>query len=272
MASSGQLPHIRQGKSQSAATSMLAAIERFFGQQSRNINTGEQAVSLASGSALALWGLGRRDLPGLLIAGVGAGLIYRGATAHCPVYETLDIDTATQTERRIARQGVHVVQSYSINKPRGELYAFWRDFANLPRIMSHLESVQVLDDRTSHWVTTAPRLAGGTVEWDAEITADEPNRRIAWQSLPDAEVNHRGSVEFQDAPGDRGTTVRVELDYRPPAGQLGRLASWLAGESPEQQIREDLRDFKRVMEAGEVPTVLGQPHGSCLGLGKLRSS
>lgn len=255
-----------------ASQALVSAAERLFGEQQSNVASGEKVVSLAAGAILALQGLARRDLVGLAIAGVGGALIYRGATGHCPLYQALEINTASDAEQRAEKQGLHLVQSYSINKPREELYAFWRQLENLPRIMSHLESVRVVDDRRSHWTATAPRVAGGKVEWEAEIIADEPNRRIAWRSSADAAVSHQGSVEFSDAPGDRGTIIRVELDYRPVGGQLGRLAAWLSGESPEQQIREDLRNFKRVMEAGEVPTILGQPHGSCLGLGMLRSS
>lgn len=229
-----------------------------------NVGSKERIASGAAGSALALLGLARRDLPGLLIAGLGGALIYRGATGHCHLYETVGLDTASRQEKeRQAHRGIHVTQSSLIDRTAEELYTWWRDFANLPRIMTHLESVRVLDDRRSHWVATAPRLAGGRVEWDAEITADEPNARIQWRSLPGSDVEHRGEVRFAAALGDRGTVVSVVLDYLPPAGQVGRWAAKLFGEEPEQQIRDDLRNFKRLMEAGEIVTTSGQPHGAC---------
>jgi uncharacterized membrane protein len=272
MESTGQRSQSNQANMATASPAVTNAFERFFAGRATNVGSGEQAVSLAAGAFLALGGLARRDVAGWLIAGVGGALLYRGATGHCPLYQALEVNTASEAAQQEAKkQGLHLVQSYSINKPREELYRFWRNLENLPKIMSHLESVRVLDDRRSQWTASAPQIAGRTVEWEAEITADEPGRRISWQSSANSAVSHQGTVEFSDAPGDRGTLIRVSLDYRPIGGQLGRLAAWFSGESPEQQIREDLRNFKRAMESGEVPTILGQPHGSCLGLGLLRS-
>jgi uncharacterized membrane protein len=209
-------------------------------------------------------------LPGLLVAAVGGALVHRGATGHCHAYDALNIDTTASDSKERSTQGIHVVRTTLIGKSPEELYKHWRDFENLPNIMSHLESVEILDEDRSHWTATAPAITGGTVEWDAEIIDDVPNERIAWQSLPDADVDNRGIVQFIRAPGNRGTMVRVELEYRPPAGRLGGWVAKLFGESPDQQIREDLRRFKRVMEVGEVPTIEGQPHGNCYGFGRLR--
>jgi uncharacterized membrane protein len=235
-----------------------------------NVGAIERKVSLAAGSILALLGIARRDLPGLLIAGVGGGLLYRGATGHCHTYEALGIDTANEDDKQQDAQGFHVVHSCLVRKSPQELYERWRKLENLPGIMSHLESVEVRDDRRSHWVATAPAIAGGKVEWDAEIVEDVPNERIAWQSLPGSYIENRGSVQFIKMPGDRGTAIRVELDYQPPAGMIGKWIAKLFGEAPDQQIREDLRTFKRMMEVGEAITTDGQPHGSCMGLGMLR--
>jgi uncharacterized membrane protein len=224
-------------------------------------------VSAAAGAFLLLQGVRRRDLAGLLIAGAGGALALRGATGHCMMYEALDVDTARVHGRGQPSDdhGTRIAQSLLINKSPEELYAYWRNFENLPNIMTHLESVRVLENGRSHWVATAPRIAGGKVEWDAEITADEPYSRIAWRALPGGDVEHRGTIKFTLAPGDRGTNVRVVLEYHPPAGQLGRWIAKIFGEEPEQQIRDDLRNFKRIMEVGQIPTVTGQTHGSCTG-------
>ena len=236
-----------------------------------NVSSSERAVSVAAGSILALLGVVRRDLTGLLIAGVGGALIYRGGTGRCPLYSALDIDTAADEAQerpaKLAENGIHVSESFLFDRPAEELYDYWRKLENLPRIMSHLESVSVLDERRSHWVAKAPAIAGGKVEWDAEITDEQPNQLIAWRSLPGADVDNAGSVRFTPALGDRGTNVRVELSYLPPAGRLGKWVAKLFGEAPDQQIREDLRTFKRVIETGEAPTVVGQPHGTCTGRG-----
>jgi uncharacterized membrane protein len=235
-----------------------------------NVGSLERKISFAAGAALALLGLSRRNLAGLGTAAMGAGLLYRGATGHCYTYQALGIDTADQADKQRAAEGFHVVHSTNINKSPDELYAYWRNLENLPSVMSHLESVQVLDERRSHWTVTAPALVGGSVEWDAEITNDIPGQLIAWRSLADAEVNNRGTVEFKRLPGDRGTAVRVELEYRPPAGRVGTWIAKLFGEAPDQQLREDLRAFKRTMEIGEALSTEGQPQGSCMGLGLLR--
>jgi uncharacterized membrane protein len=235
----------------------------------QNVSEGERVVSLAAGSIAALMGLGRRDLTGLLIAGVGGALVYRGATGHCSMYQALGVDTAHDggSARQKSDYGVHIVESFLINKSPEELYSFWRNFENFPTFMSHLESVRKVDDTRSHWVAKAPKIYGGKVEWDAEVTADEPNSRIAWRALPESDVEHRGSVKFQRALGDRGTNVRVELEYSPPAGQLGRWVAKLFGEEPEQQIHDDLRKVRHILEVGEAPTIEGQPRGTCTGRG-----
>jgi len=226
-------------------------------------------VSAAAGAILAGLGIGRRDLTGLAIAGVGGALIYRGATGHCSMYQSLGVDTTREQgpNRSQAATGVHITQSFQIRKSAEELYSFWRNFENFPRFMEHLESVRNLDDRRSHWVAKAPKIYGGQVEWDAEITTDDPNRRIAWRALPGSDVQHSGEVRFEKAPGDRGTNVRIELQYHPPAGQIGRWLAKLFGEEPEIQVREDVRRFKRLMEIGEVPKIDGQPRGTCTGQG-----
>jgi len=155
------------------------------------------------------------------------------------------------TLARGAREGkVHVRRAVTIRRSREELYSFWRNFENLPRFMYHLEEVQVREPGRSHWRAKAP--AGTTVEWDAEIVEDRPNERIAWRSLPDADVTNSGTVEFRRAPGGRGTEVHVEIHYDPPGGKLAALVAKLFGEEPGEQVADDLRRLKQVMEVGEV--------------------
>lgn len=237
----------------------------------KNVGGTERLVSASAGTILVAQGLARRDLIGLLIAGVGGALAYRGATGHCAAYAAVGIDTAHDaggSERAAEDRGTCISRSLLINKSPDELYTYWRNFENLPNIMRHLKSVRVLDNGRSHWVAKAPMIAGSEVEWDAEVTADEPNSRIAWRALPGGDIEHHGSIKFSKAAGDRGTNVKVVLEYYPPAGQLGRWVAKLFGEEPEQQIHDDLRNFKRMMEIGEIPTIIGQPHGTCTGKGK----
>jgi uncharacterized membrane protein len=143
-----------------------------------------------------------------------------------------------------------VRKSLIIDRTPEELYQFWRNFENLPNFMRHLESVRVTGEGRSHWVAKAP--AGSSVEWDAEITEDRPNELIAWRSLEGADVDNSGSVHFVRAPGNRGTIVRVEINYNPPGGAIGAAIAKLFGEEPGQQAQESLRNLKQVMETGEL--------------------
>ena len=154
---------------------------------------------------------------------------------------------------------LHVSRSITVKCPREAAYEFWRDFANLPRFMQHLQSVTVKDDGRSHWVVNAP---AGKVEWDSELLDVQPNERLGWRSMPGSDVRHEGHVEFADAPVDRGTEIRVELRYDPPLGKLGAGLAKLFGEEPSQQLRDDLRRFKQVMETGEVVLSEGSPEGA----------
>ncbi len=160
---------------------------------------------------------------------------------------------------KLGESGIKVSHAVSINKPVEQLYAYWRDFTNLPHIMDHLNSVTLQDSGHSHWVAKAP--LGRTVEWDAEIINEEPGKVIAWKSLPGADVDNAGAVTFKPAPIGRGTEVRVEISYAPPAGKVGAMVAHLLGEDPRKQLDDDLRHFKQIMEAGERPTTEGQSSG-----------
>ncbi len=140
--------------------------------------------------------------------------------------------------------------SMTIWKSPAEVYAFWRDFSNLSRFMRHVESVETMGDRRSHWTVKAP--AGRTVEWDAEIVEDRPNELIAWRSVPGADVQNSGRVRFVPSPDGKGTEVHVEIAFAPPAGKLGATVVKLFEEDPHKQVHGDLRRLKQVLETGEV--------------------
>jgi len=124
----------------------------------------------------------------------------------------------------------------------------------------HLKSVTVIDDKRSHWVANAPM--GATVEWDADIIEERENEFISWASVEGADIDNSGFVRFKKAPGDRGTEVKVVMEYAPPGGAVTSAIAKLFGEEPEQQIGDELRRFKMLMEAGEIATTEGQPKGS----------
>jgi uncharacterized membrane protein len=228
----------------------------------RNIGDVERWSSVAAGLGLAAYGLSRRR-GGWILAGLGAWLVQRGISGHCHTYELLGMNTAgtgEDTRRALGgRGGVIVEESVTINQPIETLYRFWRNLENLPRFMRHLESVERITDTLSRWRAKGP---GGTaVEWNAEIINEVPNQVIGWRSIEGSDVVSAGSVNFDDAGPGRGTRVRVRLQYSPPGGKLGAAVAKLLGRDPGSEIREDLRQFKQIVEGGEVPTTHGQPRG-----------
>lgn len=229
---------------------------------------------LASGIAIfsrqrpagALWSRVGGDLMDLSLLGLALGDPrndrdrINAAIAAVGGVTALDLLCATRTTQSAPRvRTIRVVRTIAINRPPADCYAFWRGLENLPRFMRHVVDVKKLDEGRSHWVVRAP--AGRTVEWDAEIVRQEPDRLIAWRSLEGADVDSTGVVEFSPRPGGKGTILRVAMEYRPPAGVLGAVVAKVFGEAPEQQMKEDLRRLKRLLETGEIPTTEGQPAG-----------
>lgn len=155
--------------------------------------------------------------------------------------------------------GIRVDHSVSIYRPVDEVYRFFREFKDLGRVLTHVNAVRETDDKHSHWFVKGP--GGMELEWDAEIIEGRPNELISWRSIGSPDVESTGSVRFERAPGERGTFVRVSLNYLPPAGALGAAVARLFGEEPEMQIKEDLRRLKQILEAGEIASTEGQPSG-----------
>jgi uncharacterized membrane protein len=215
----------------------------------RNINDVERWLSLAAGTGLALYGLSRRKTAGWMLAAFGGMLIERGASGHCRIYEALGLNTTEGADdTRLAlggRGGTIVEESVTINRPVEELYRFWRNLENLPQFMHHLESVERLTDTLSRWRAIGP--GGTTIEWDAEIINEVPNKLIGWRSIEGAGVVSAGSVNFEDAGPGRGTRVRVRLQYSPPGGKVGVALARLIGRDAATAIREDLHRFKDVV-------------------------
>jgi len=178
------------------------------------------------------------------------------ATAAVLGVTALDVICAQQLTRSsmesdgTGSRDSRVEKTITVNRPPDEVYRFWHDFQNLPTFMKHLESVEVSGDGRSHWKAKAP--GGRTVEWDAAIVEDQPDARIAWRSVDGSDVSHQGSVRFDRATGGRGTVVKIEMQYDPPGGIVGKTVAKLFGEEPGQQIDDDLRAFKQIMDTGEV--------------------
>ncbi len=213
-------------------------------QENGRRHSGPRAwLELLGGSSLAVFGITRKSLSGAALAAAG------GYMAVCGVKDL----------RSSGPDEVIVEKSLTILKSPEELFGFWRDLENLPKFMRHLREVRRVDEKRSRWTTNAP--LGMTSSWEAEITHESPNQFLAWRSLPGSEIENMGSISFTPAPPGRGTEVRVSLVYRPPIGAIGHAFAAIFGRDAEQQVLEDLRRFKQLMEAGEIPTTIGQPHG-----------
>jgi uncharacterized membrane protein len=222
----------------------------------QNIGDGQRLLSAIAGSGLLLEGWQRRSMLGSLLTIAGVGLLYRAASGYCPAFGAVGINMRdAQETNRLGRRKVETAtstkirQTIEINRPPHELYRFWRSLENLPRVMTHLQSVQTINDRLSHWaVKTFGRAPA--VEWDAEIINDVENERIGWRSLYGSDVDNAGSVEFEPSGDGQRTMLTVTLQYTPPAGRLGTSIAKLIGEDPDHMIAQDLLRFKERTEAG----------------------
>jgi uncharacterized membrane protein len=233
---------------------------RFYGMRELAAGVGLLATS---NRAPWLWARVAGDAVDLITLGKVAGgrLNDRGKAifgiASVAGITALDVASAIRFTAEQAGTWRHAEANMIVDKSPEECYRFWRQFENLSRVMRYIESVRTEGDR-SHWVACTP--GGARVEWDSEIVDDVPNERIAWRSLPGSSVWHSGSVDFENAPGGRGTIVRLQTDYGHAFRMLEPLAAML-GKHPEQLMRKELRRFKQVLETGEVITTEGQSAG-----------
>jgi uncharacterized membrane protein len=203
--------------------------------------------AMLAGSALAIYGWTRKSASGAAL-GVAGGAIALKAASAGPLADVLGTE---MTARR----------SVTVNRSAADLYSFWKDVSQAPRWMEHIESVTQLGDGRSRW--KRPHPGTGTLEWTSEITEDVPNKSLGWRTVAtsDSDYEFGGRVEFREIGFNRGTEVELSLRYKMHAGLLHSGAAMLIGQSPEQEMRENLRHFKMLMEAGEIATIRGQSHG-----------
>jgi uncharacterized membrane protein len=230
-------------------TTAASALPPATGSSMINISTSERVVSTLGGAALAVWGLRKLNSPSGLTMLLGGGyLLVRGLSGYCYINNLTGRNTADVQRRAPAME---VRTTFTINKPRSDVYAFWRKLENLPRFMQHLEKVEELDDRRSTWTAKVPGGVGA-VSWQAEITDDISGELIAWTSIQGSTVDNAGEVRFKDAQSGKGTELAVCISYRLPGGAIGSVAGKLFNPAIEKMMRDDLRDFKQLMETGDV--------------------
>lgn len=204
----------------------------------------EHIAAFLSGATLVAFGLSRKSAPGLALAALGGGLMYRGLNGYKRVYDLLGIEPHKLSE---LGRSVLVEKKAFINVPPERLYDFWKNLENLPKFMRHLVAVEDLGNGRSHWVAKGP--AGSVVEWEAEITRDIPNEMIGWRSVEGSDVDNAGSVRFLPGRSSDGTEVRVTLRYNPPGDILGAVAARLFGRDPGTEIEQDLKHLKALLES-----------------------
>jgi len=221
-----------------------------------NVGTSERIISAIAGLALMNYGLRKFSIPRLLIAAAGAALVERGASGYCPVNNMIKRNTSQAAKP----ESTEITKSLTINRPKAEVYAFWRNFENLPKFMQHLSEVKQIDSGRSHWVAPIPGGIG-KIEWDAEIIEEVENEKIVWRSVSNASVDNSGEILFKDAPAGQGTEIYVIIKYLPPAGAIGGTIAKVFNPAFKQMVKEDLRRFKRLIETGEIPVSESRPSG-----------
>lgn len=202
-----------------------------------NVGTLERVISLAAGSYFLYKAFKQKSL---IKAGLGGYLMYRGASGYCPTAQLFG------RSHKLKNHNINSRVSVIVNKPRHEVYEFWRKLENLPLFMQHLEEVKTLDDKTSAWKAAAPGKLPGLV-WITEIVADEKNERIGWQSIEGSDVFTAGNVHFKDA-GEFGTEINAVISYRPAYGKVGEMIAEALNPALEDLIAEDIKRLKDYME------------------------
>lgn len=215
------------------------------GSSNLNIGTTERILSAAGGLLLAYWSIKKKGFTGTILATAGTSLIYRSLSGYSSINDILGKDTA-----EMANEPVEITTRLTIKKPKEILYKYWRNLENLPNFMDHLEEVSQTGNNISLWVARIPGGIGD-VEWEAEVTREEENRLIAWQSLPGSEIDNAGEVRFENAPNGQGTIVETTISYRPPAGDVGEYAAKLLKPAFKKIVEQDLKRFKSFIESGD---------------------
>lgn len=210
-----------------------------------NLSEMERLLSIGGGAVALLYALDRRPTSALMGFLVGGGLLYRGTTGHCGVYQSLGVSTReahSEASGVSAQHGERVESGVVIPAPPAQVFAQWRKLEDLPSILSHVKSVVVLSQKRSRWQLETP--FGTTLSWEAEIIKDEPNQTLAWQSLPGASLRSAGSVRFEPLANGQQTRLTVTMKYEPPGGKVGIWVAKALGTNLPTQLEEDLRRFK----------------------------
>lgn len=224
----------------------------------QNVGQVERIASAAVGSFLifSAFGNDRNVLGKVSRLGLGGYLLFRGITGNCALYNAMGMKGQQP-------RAIELRTTLTVNKPKEEVFRYWRKLENLPNFMEHLKMVKETDNKRSHWEAKVPGNIG-TIEWDAEITEEKPGELIAWQSVDNATIYNAGHVSFLEAAGGRGTELLIRIIYQPPAGNVGAATAKLLNPVFEKMVKADIMRFKQVIETGEVSSARAevQPAGN----------
>lgn len=224
------------------------------GRRRRNVGIHERRLSLLGGLAAATAAIRRGGPAGVAMGALAAALLYRGGSGYCPINRGLGRNTARPGEQGLLRGLVGGGRSrpesvlratVAVDREVAGLYGVWRGFSRLPEFMHHIDEVSPRGGNRWHWVADAP--GAGRIEWDAELIAEEPGRRLAWRAVDGSPLDAQGEVDFRALPGAAGSLLQVELRWRPRDAATTALAQALSVET----LQQDLERFKRLMEAAE---------------------
>jgi uncharacterized membrane protein len=240
----------------------MAEATRRLARPDLSINVGrpERMASAALGGALIVLGFRRRSPGGAAMALLGGGLLYRGVSGHCRLYQALGRSTAGYRDRAPsgAPDGtLEIERSITIGKTAEELYHFWRQPNNLSRIMGHFAEITSENGGRMRWKVRGP--FGRVMEWDAQTVEERPGEFLLWESLEGADLPNVGMVRFRPAPAGQGTEVSLHFNFIPPGGALGAAALGLLDLAPKMVAGKALRRFKSLVETGEIPTLERNP-------------
>ncbi len=236
-----------------------------------NVGRAERLFSSILGISLLTLGLKKNRIKRVGISIAGLELLRRGLTGRSYLYRALDVTTRnlrSLSHGELKKGGnsffgsrqLFTERVVTVNKPREELFQFWSDFRNMPLFMENVEEVRVIGDQRTHWIAYGP--AESTLEWDAQITDIQQGESISWETVRSSSgVRVKGRAQFADAPGGRGTEIRVRIEYAFEMSKVGHLFFQIFGRDPDQQLRKNLRLFKKLMETGEIIQVAGQTSG-----------
>ena len=239
----------------------------------KNIGEAERAASVFLGGALWLTAFKRQSPATVLGAVIGTICLMRGITGHSRIYQWFGLDSAhpstpaTDGQRapdaplprpskpRKPGDPTQVSSFITIGADAGRLYDVWLEPQTMNQILGHVAHIETQNDGAMHWRADLPLHR--TLEWTAQTTDKKAGEFVAWASAPDAPLQSSGRVEFKNAPGNRGTEVHLHAHFEPPLGALGEAAAKFLEIVPSTAASKALRNFKALVETGEIPTLNG---------------